>query len=142
MIFANFAFILDTRLACFSKFPPVSADVLAFQSIRPQRSSIHGVRRYRPATTIMIFLHRSKRLKKREFGAQSRLKIDFWSKFRRFREPFWRRFFVFLAKLRKCEIREEYNAKRASEPSKTSHSRIDLFIIFHVFSDPPPRDHF
>ena len=46
-------------------------------------------------------------------------KYDFWP-------PFWHRFFDFFQKWRKCEISEEYNAKRGSEPSKTSHFRIDF----------------
>ena len=46
-------------------------------------------------------------------------KHDFWL-------PFWHRFFDFFQKGRKCEINAEYNAKRGSEPSKTSHFRIDV----------------
>ena len=59
-----------------------------------------------------------------------------------FRPPFWHRIFVFFRKWRKCEISEEYNAKRGSEPSKTSHFRIDFSSNFHVFSEPPSRGHF
>ena len=50
--------------------------------------------------------------------------------------------FFFFRKLRNCEISEEDNAKRASEPSKTSHFRIDFSLSFHVFSEPPSRGHF
>ena len=39
-------------------------------------------------------------------------------------------------------LSEEYNAKRGAEPSKTSHFRIDFSSFFHVFSEPPSRDHF
>ena len=62
-------------------------------------------------------------------------KHDFWP-------PFWHRFFDFFRKWRKCEISEEYNAKRGSEPSKTFHFRIDFSSNFHVFSEPPSRGHF
>ena len=36
-----------------------------------------------------------------------------------FGTPFLHRFFDFCQKWRKCEISEEYNAKRGSEPSKS-----------------------
>ena len=62
-------------------------------------------------------------------------KCDLW-------HPFLHRFLDFFRKWRKCEISEEYNAKRGSEPSKTSHFRIDFSLNFHVFSEPPPRLHF
>ena len=62
-------------------------------------------------------------------------KLDFWP-------PFWHRFFDFFQKWRKCEISEEYNAKRGSEPSKTFHFRIDFSLNFHVFSEPPSWGHF
>ena len=62
-------------------------------------------------------------------------KLDFWP-------PFWHRFFDFFQKWRKCEISEEYNAKRGSEPSKTFHFRIVFSSNFHVFSEPPPGGHF
>ena len=48
-------------------------------------------------------------------------KLDFWA-------PFWHRFFNFFQKWRKCEISEEYNAKRGSEPSKSINFCIDFFI--------------
>ena len=41
--------------------------------------------------------------------------------------------FSFFQKWRKCEISEEYNAKRGSEPSKSSHSGIDFSLIFMFF---------
>ena len=46
-------------------------------------------------------------------------KSDFWL-------PFWHRFFNFFQKWRKCEISEEYNAKRGSEPSQIVDFRIDF----------------
>ena len=60
---------------------------------------------------------------------------DFWP-------PFLHRFFDFFQKWRKCEISEEYNAKRGSEPSKTSHFRLAFSSNFHVFSKTPSRGHF
>ena len=47
--------------------------------------------------------------------------------------------FLFFRKWRKCEISEEYNAKHASEPSKTSHIRIHFSFNFHVFSRTPSQ---
>ncbi len=69
-------------------------------------------------------------------------KVGFWSKNLYFWAPFWHRFFDFFRKRRKCVISEEYNAKRGSEPSKTSDFRIVFSLNFHVFSEPPSRDHF
>ena len=69
-------------------------------------------------------------------------KVGFWSKNLYFWAPFWHRFFDFFRKRRKCVISEEYNAKRGSEPSKTSDFRIVFSLIFHVFSEPPLREHF
>ena len=57
---------------------------------------------------------------------------DFWA-------PFWHRFFDFFRKWQKCEISEEYNAKRGSEPSKTMYFCIDFSSNFHVFSNPLPE---
>ena len=51
-------------------------------------------------------------------------------------------FSMFFRKWQKCEISEEYNAKRGSEPSKTFDFRIEFSIHFNVFSEPPSRDHF
>ena len=62
-------------------------------------------------------------------------KYDFW-------HPFWHPFFDFFQKWRKCEISEEYNAKRGSGPSKPSHFRIDFPSNFHVFSRPHSGGHF
>ena len=62
-------------------------------------------------------------------------KYDFW-------HPFWHLFFDFFQKWRKCEISEEYNAKRGSGPSKTFHFRIDFPSNFHVFSRPHFGGHF
>ena len=62
-------------------------------------------------------------------------KLDVWP-------PFWHRFFDFFQKWRKCEISEEYNAKRGSKPSKAVYLRIDFSSNFHVFSEPPSRGHF
>ena len=59
-----------------------------------------------------------------------------------FRHPFLAPFFDFFRKWRKCEISEEYNAKRGSEPSKNTHFGIDISWIFHVFSQPPSKGHF
>ena len=42
-------------------------------------------------------------------------------------------------KWQKCEIREEYNAKRASKPSKTFDLHIDFSSKFHVFSKCQPK---
>ena len=50
-----------------------------------------------------------------------------------FGAPFLHRFFDFCQKWRKCEISEEYNAKRGSEPSKTFHFRIDFSSNVRVF---------
>ena len=69
-------------------------------------------------------------------------KVCFWSKNLYFWAPFWHRFFDFFRKRRKCVISEEYNAKRGSEPSKTFDFRIVFSLNFHVFSEPPSRDHF
>ena len=69
-------------------------------------------------------------------------KDRFWIKKQDFWDPFWHRFFDIFKKRRKCEISEEYNAKRGSEPSKTFHFRIDFSSNFHVFSEPPSRGHF
>ena len=74
----------------------------------------------------MFFLSKDHFLTKKE---------DFWV-------PFLHHFFDFFRKWRKCEISEEYNAKRGSEPSKTSHFRIDFSLNFHVFSKTPSRGHF
>ena len=62
-----------------------------------------------------------------------------------FWRSFWHRFLNILdfsRKWQKCEISEEYNAKRGSDPSKTFDIRIDCSSNFHVFSEPPPRVHF
>ena len=69
-------------------------------------------------------------------------KVGFWSKNLYFWAPFWHRFFDFFRKRRKCVISEEYNAKRGSEPSKTSDFHIVFSLNFHVFSEPPLREHF
>ena len=70
-------------------------------------------------------------------------KVKLSSKNLYFWAPFWHRFFdLFFQKWRKCEISEEYNAKRGSEPSKTFDFRIVFSLNFHVFSEPPSRDHF
>ena len=69
-------------------------------------------------------------------------KVGFWSKNLYFWAPFWHRFFDFFRKRRKCVISEEYNAKRGSGPSKTFDFRIVFSLNFHVFSEPPSRDHF
>ena len=69
-------------------------------------------------------------------------KVRFWSKDLYFWAPFWHRFFDFFRKRRKCVISEEYNAKRGSEPSKTFDFCIVFSLNFHVFSEPPSRDHF
>ena len=69
-------------------------------------------------------------------------KVAFWIKIHDFWSPFWHRLFHFFRKGRKCEISEEYNAKRGSEPSKTFDFGIDFSFNFHDFSEPPPRGHF
>ena len=69
-------------------------------------------------------------------------KVGFWSKNLYFWVPFWHRFFDFFRKRRKCVISEEYNAKRASGPSKTFDFRIGFSLIFHVFSEASPKEHF
>ena len=46
-------------------------------------------------------------------------KVGFWTKTDNFWHPFWHRFFNDFRKWQKCEISEEYNAKRGSEPSKS-----------------------
>ena len=69
-------------------------------------------------------------------------KVAFWIKIHDFWALFWYRFFTFFRKWQKCEISEEYNAKRGSEPSKIFDFRIDVSLTFHVFSEPPPRGHF
>ena len=53
-------------------------------------------------------------------------KVAFWIKEHDFGPPFWHRFFDFFRKWQKCEISEEYNAKRGSEPSKTFDFRMDF----------------
>ena len=42
-------------------------------------------------------------------------------------------------KWRKCEISEDYNAKRGSEPSKSSDVCIDFSLNFHVFPNTLPE---
>ena len=59
-----------------------------------------------------------------------------------FRPPFWDRFFDIFPKWRKCEISEEYNAKRDSEPSKSIDCWCRLSIVFLFFSEPPSTGHF
>ena len=56
-------------------------------------------------------------------------KHDFWA-------PFFRRFFDFCQKWRKCEISEEYNAKRGSEPSKPSIFASIFHQMFMFFQNP------
>ena len=53
-------------------------------------------------------------------------KLRFWHQKAAFWHQFWHRLFNFFPKWRKCEISEEYNAKRGSEPSKTFDFRIDF----------------
>ena len=69
-------------------------------------------------------------------------KVAFWIKIHDFWSPFWHRLFHFFRKGRKCEISEEYNAKRGSEPSKTFDFRIDVSLKFDVFSELTPRHNF
>ena len=69
-------------------------------------------------------------------------KVRFLIKKHDFRAPFLYLFFNYFQKWRKCEISEEYNAKRGSEPSKTSHFRVDFSSFFHLFSEPPSWGHF
>ena len=52
---------------------------------------------------------------------------------------FFHQFFDIIRKWRKCEISEEYNAKRASEPSKTFDSRFEFSSTFFVFSKYHPK---
>ena len=52
---------------------------------------------------------------------------------------FFHQNFDIIRKWRKCEISEEYNAKRASEPSKTFDFRIDFSSTFVVFSKHLPK---
>ena len=80
-----------------------------------------------------------------KWASQSNLwrpRTVFSSKSMTFSLPFGIDFSTFFQKWRKCEISEEYNAKRGSEPSKTSHFRVDFSLNVHVFSEPPSRDHF
>ena len=69
-------------------------------------------------------------------------KLWFWHQKAAFGHQFWHRFFNFVPKWRKCEISEEYNAKRGSEPSKTFDFRIDFGLNFNVFSELTPSHHF
>ena len=69
-------------------------------------------------------------------------KVAFWTKKHDFRHPFSHRFFGFFRKWQKCEINEEYNAKRGSEPLKTFDFRIDFSCNFNTFSKLTPRHHF
>ena len=50
--------------------------------------------------------------------------------------------FNFFQKVQKCEISEEYNAKRGSGPSKTFDFRTDFSLTFDVFSALTPRHNF
>ena len=59
-----------------------------------------------------------------------------------FRPPILARFFDFFRKWQKCEISEEYNAKRGFEPLKSFDFRIDFSLFFHIFSGTPPGPHF
>ena len=63
-------------------------------------------------------------------------KVAFWIKIHDFWSPFWHRLFHFFRKGRKCEISEEYNAKRGSEASKTFDFRI-VFSLFSCFCSNP-----
>ena len=69
-------------------------------------------------------------------------KLRFWHQKSAFWHQIWHRFFSLFPKLRKCEISEEYNAKRGSEPSKTFDFRIDFSLFFNDFSEPPSKDNF
>ena len=69
-------------------------------------------------------------------------KVAFLIKIHDFWAPFWHRFFDFFRKWQKCEISEEYNAKRGSEPSKTFDCRIGFSLIVNVFSEFPLGEHF
>ena len=69
-------------------------------------------------------------------------KVGFWIKSDNFWHPFLHRCFNVFRKWQKCEISEEYNAKRGSEPSKTFDFGIDFSYKFFVFSNPPPRGRF
>lgn len=61
------------------------------------------------------------------------LKVVFNPKMKICGIPFCIDFLDFVLKWRKCEISEEYNAKRGSEPSKRIDFRIDFSYLFHVF---------
>ena len=52
---------------------------------------------------------------------------------------FFHQNFDIIRKWRKCEISEEYNAKRASEPSKTFDFRFEFSSTFVVFSKHLPK---
>ena len=52
---------------------------------------------------------------------------------------FHQNFDSIIRKWRKCEISEEYNAKRASKPSKTFDLHIDFSSKLHVFSKRLPK---
>ena len=54
-------------------------------------------------------------------------------------DVFFMDFLIFFRKWRKCEINEEYNAKRGSEPSKSIDFCIVFSLNFHVFPNPSRR---
>ena len=118
-----------TRGGSMMSKPPGGAQESIFQtSVRFKKTADFSNRQERPKTMQSI----------EPWASRERFLI----KKHDFRPPFLGRVFDFFRKLRKCEISEEYNAKRPSEPSKTSHFRIDFSSNFHVFSEPPPRGHF
>ena len=131
---------------------------------RPQRSLPGSPR----GSILSIFYHpRSTSKKQRFFESPKngpngkinrpwRVQGSVWDQKTRLSRSFWHRFFDFFKKRRKCEISEEYNAKRGSEPSKTFHFRfggskrpsilktafLDRFSIFQGSQKRPLGRHF
>ena len=109
---------------------------------RPTRRFLTIFGHYRATQKNRDFSNRLKPVEVAESIDRGASKAHFFIKKQVFWEPIWLHFFVFFQKLRKCEISEEYNAKRASEPSKTFHFGIDVSSHFRCFSEPSPRANF